>query len=585
MEDLLFNPTLAAELLLGFKLDTFQSCRLKTFWWTPYVIDSSGFSTGKTAINWVFAQLRALLLPGSRTLVYYQTFQVMKNTFWGYYNDCTHPMYMAQVGQLSKTGEDAAHGKDTKKEPACYKAFFRNGSEIWHPAPGFKDASRTQASQRTNTLIVDEFTKAETMAKNASGIDDQLLGRVTQRSFNKLHPIWCNHMLFTGTAENKDHPSYARLKSFEKAIKRGSPNHAVVSFSFKDFSDAKMDTGETFKDAFRVDETIQEMKRKFTRTKYLQEVLGKWTRDGTGLYGDGVYQTCEQMWKMNHCKYLTHRHQDENKNAHYFLGVDSAPAQSNTADDGSLLILRAVKKPETEGKTYMDFDLSTVWAMRVRGATTRQWSGLIHKLHLVWRFDKICLDHGAGGGGGFIANDLSKDRQLIDGKDEYCMPIITPYNQVVVDGEFCLVMFSHGDKMIQQVWPDVSRGYDLLKDYAHQALHTAMYHSQLALPERRSEHVSLQKFSDEVTEIHSLLSEELPKQLSTVTIQTTDDGATRLLTAQGARRFLTKGRDDFVSALIHTITGFRVWCFMAEAFESDSDEDELCCGASAVISD
>lgn len=63
LEACIADPVFAVWLLFGVELDVFQAVRLRYMWWVPELIDDSGISTGKTEILWVWAQLRAILLP------------------------------------------------------------------------------------------------------------------------------------------------------------------------------------------------------------------------------------------------------------------------------------------------------------------------------------------------------------------------------------------------------------------------------------------------------------------------------------------------------------------------------------------
>src|SRR5690348_9302758 len=63
MEDFLCDPVLAAKVILGLDLDAFQRCRLRYMWWIPELIDCSGFSSGKTIVDWAYIQLRCILIP------------------------------------------------------------------------------------------------------------------------------------------------------------------------------------------------------------------------------------------------------------------------------------------------------------------------------------------------------------------------------------------------------------------------------------------------------------------------------------------------------------------------------------------
>lgn len=53
IERFYFDPVMAAHVIMGARLDTFQKARLRFFWFTPETIDSSGVGTGKTIVDFV----------------------------------------------------------------------------------------------------------------------------------------------------------------------------------------------------------------------------------------------------------------------------------------------------------------------------------------------------------------------------------------------------------------------------------------------------------------------------------------------------------------------------------------------------
>ena len=97
------------------------------------------------------------------------------------------------------------------------------------------------------------------------------------------------------------------------------------------------------------------------------------------------------------------------KHHFYFLGVDPAPAMEKSADDGALGMGRArprrsvmvptkdggmEARPEGEVLTSspVDWIFEYVWAYRLRGASAREWSGLIHAKHQQFGLTRITLD-------------------------------------------------------------------------------------------------------------------------------------------------------------------------------------------------
>src|SRR6266403_18731 len=53
IDDMVCKPDFMASFMLGLRLDAFQTARLKIFWFTPRVMDSSGFSSAKSIGLWI----------------------------------------------------------------------------------------------------------------------------------------------------------------------------------------------------------------------------------------------------------------------------------------------------------------------------------------------------------------------------------------------------------------------------------------------------------------------------------------------------------------------------------------------------
>lgn len=234
----MYDPVMGTYVFYRRRLDAFQMVRMRRYWFVPDVEDSSGFSSGKTAVGFMWVNLRAMLIPGQICMVLYPTFQQGKNNFWNYYNTFGHALFRAQLGKVDYLGDDA--GKASAKEPACWKQHFKNGSEVWMPAPNFLQEATTLAGVRTNTQFIDEYNKILATEGGEVGLKKQVLGRNTRPSFNKNHPVWCNHVVKASTAEVSDHPAYpTHLKQVEM-VQRGSPDFDYVSWNYKDWSNLPM---------------------------------------------------------------------------------------------------------------------------------------------------------------------------------------------------------------------------------------------------------------------------------------------------------------------------------------------------------
>lgn len=605
MEDFIHDPVMGAKVILGYNLDVFQRVRLKLYWWSPYLIDSSGISSGKTIVDWVYLVLRCVLIPDHVSLFYNQTFQAMKDNFWPLFAKCNNPIYQAQVGQFTMDGEENRRdARDTAKEPSCYKVFFKNKSIIMCPAPGFLQKSKGQAGRRTNDLLVDEWTKAEAMAKDGSGIDDQLIARATRECFNQNHPFWCNHITFTASAEDSIHPAYRRIRSFKREIKLGNPNSVLCSWSYKDWSDFEFSKSVTFKDKFRPESQIRFKKQQSLAQQFKKEVLGIWSEQGRGWYTPEMIGNGEELGRQRKTKVALSRHDDQKvnnapKNALYFLGVDPAPAQDSTNDDGAVMVARAIKmvrpgeeqtKRDDDDAYWLEqcqpseFQFDLVYAKRVRGYSMRQWSGLVHNLHQRFNFSNICVDAGPGGGGGFLKVELSRRAQLIENAERDCNPILTVSDSSSLMGQYILTMFSPKDKDVADLWPDASRGHDLLVDISHTDLANALQHSMIGFLSDEYDPNEARGWSEEKQWAFKILTggrtdRSICEQLKLVTVRTKEDGQTLALSRSNARLFTTYGKkDDFVSALIMCWISFLVWLKRGQSFGEDDDDDSAMCG-------
>lgn len=290
-EDFLCDPVLATWVIFGVQLDAFQAARLRYYWWIQNVIDSSGVSSGKTIVVWLFVNLRSILLPEQEAAVYYPTFETGKMSFWDYYLKLMRaPIFRAQVGRAAalEPGEEE-DGDGTVHGAACYKCFYRNGGKVLMPAPSFVKDAVTQASLRVNTMVIEEWTHIDAMS---DGINKQLIDRTTRESYNQNHPIWGNHVLYSAHAQTRMHPSHARYRSHQRKVAGGDPAYANISYSYKDYSSLPKESGKTFRQAHRIDATIQLKKATSGKSEWASQGLGLWGLSGTGWFTEEAIAQC-----------------------------------------------------------------------------------------------------------------------------------------------------------------------------------------------------------------------------------------------------------------------------------------------------
>lgn len=592
VEDFLIDPVMGAKVIMGIDLDAFQALRLRTYWWVPNVIDSSGFGTGKSFVFWIFMNLRCVIIGDQWCYAYYQTFEAGKQIFWPYYRQYRHPLFVAQLGRLDEEGESA--GKDNTRGPACYIQHFKNESLVAMPAPNWLQEAKGQAGLTFNVAGIDEWTKVETMAKKTNtravnaegqtvgGINQQILGRVRRRSFNQHHLLWGNHRLFMATAESTMHPSYARVRAFQSEINKGNPNYAMISFSFKDFSNLPAPGGKPFKEEVPNWQTITDMKVQLTKTHFLREGLGIWARETKGWYSEEAVERCIELGKQlgtqpeisrNTIQAITNRMLGNPVHLHYFMGVDPAPAQTQKADDGALAILKCQPRPDLGREVTSnpgDWQCEFVWAYRLRNKSARQWSGLIHQKHQQFTLSGICMD--PGGGGQWIMQELNKGRQLINGIETECVPICNLEDMTTGNSHLILTMYARKDAGIKFLWP-LLRGDDNLMEAMHVEFQQALEHGQVAfpLPFNDRPRVETEPWPEEQQWALKDL-DAAGHQLVDVQVATLENGMFALSQNQ-AKKFSATGKKDLAYACIYAYVRFLIWLKMGELeFNQDGSD-------------
>lgn len=590
VDDFLIDPVMGVRVIFGIKLDAFQAFALKMQWWYPWFLDYSGLGTGKSIRLFLGPVLRNVLVEDQVGCVCYQTLDAGHRVFWQYFTQFDQreaPHFVYNLGKQDRVGEIS--GKDNTKGAACYVQHFKNGGRILMPAPNWFQDAKSIAGDTFNWVVLDEWTKIETMTKKGEtigGIDKQVLGRVRRKSWNQYNRVWCNRRLFSATAEAPSHPGYKRFAVFQKKINAGDSNYAMFTSSFKDFSNLPSKNGRPFKEVQPDWEMIKGNKATWTKAHFLREALGVWARETKGWYSEEALNRCVELGAANGLEPECTRNAALGDNVFYFMGVDSAPAQQDKSDDGALAVLRARPKPGLNApptQNLGDWLLEWVWAYRVRGnmkrikrdeeqgalfaSTLRHWSGLIHTKHRHFHLNGLQLDPGAGGGGSFLVPELANTRQLVAGQETEVMPIVSQTDPLV-PGEFILRMFLRRD--MGELWP-ILKGDDNLIHAAHTAYQQLIEHGGVHWPMPFNERPSSVTEAWEVEKKWALKTlDEMRRQLLGVVVETQDDGAWRY-TQNGALRFsVPNGKKDLAYAGLMAFVRFLIWLKMGDMDEAGS---------------
>lgn len=562
--DFLIDPVLGVKVIFGVELDAFQRARLRTYWWIPEVMDSSGFSSAKTITFFLFCNLRAVLIPNQVIGAFYLSFEAGKQIFWPYYRSAIvgSRLFQAQLGGLDEQGDEV---KGTQKNPSCWIARFRNGNEIRMPAPDWMKDAKNQAGYRFNVGGIDEWTKVE--ATGTTGIDAQFLGRITAPSFNQHHPLWTNHTIFLATAEHRAHPGWRRYQAFRRRVDRGDPTCAILNFSYKDYSNRLAHTGKTFKEEYRMDGKIKSMREQLTPDHVQREMFGIWSDSTRGWYSQESVANAIERGRRAEVEVLNAKMEGP---AYFnFVGVDPAPALGERSDDGVIVAANAWIKPSVAlaaslrgeqafSEEPSDWNFAFRYAFRARKHSVRQWSGKIHSVNDRFCPEMICMDY--NGGGAHIGLELRSVKQLIEGSEVQRTPIASP-SDAFADARYVLCMFKRGDPCIEAKWPRLA-GDDLLNDAMHVAFQSAMEHSILLpvpwdeRPAGDREQLQREWPAEQVWSARML--SEGSAQLQSVVAATNEDGTWKT-TARGARVFSSTGKKDIAYAMIYAYVGFLCW--------------------------
>lgn len=391
---LLRDPVMSAKVLLGEDLDYFQKARLRYFWFVPEKVDSSGWGTGKTRVEWIYMMLRLILLPNQIGGVYYPNWDLGKQEFWdANFNRERPEIFYSQFVLQS--------GRYDKKDAGCWIRTLKNGSRLFLPAPGFLNDSKNQVSRSFTTLIVGEYTQSSTMGEGV----DELTGRVRGPCFNKNHPVWSHHYLLSAHAESPSHPSYKYYKASRdaeagKLTARESHRNIAISFCYLDWSEKFLH--------LRSDDTIMKSKRTLSRDEYRRRVLGIWSVGGKGWYHGS--QLVKILKEGLHPE-ISRKHGEDI----YVLGQDTAPGLNQKADECFFTVWRIREVNEDQDWTLDAEDsfwhISPVAGYMLTNVDGPQISGFMHWLDSVFGLSLIVMD--PGGGGAWVYKELKKPRQLI----------------------------------------------------------------------------------------------------------------------------------------------------------------------------
>lgn len=558
LEQFIRDPVMAAYVLMGAELDTFQRYRLRMLWWVPFTVDSSGVSTGKTFTLFVYLNLRCILLPDHVAGVYFPNWAVGQEEFWSYY-DRTMERSEIFLDQLEM--HNKVYGL---RGSSAWQMFYKSGSKLTMPAGSFFQDAQTQATRRFNTMAVDDWLRAEDMG---DGVSKQLVGRTTREAFNQAHPIWGNHVKFFGHAETPMHKGYVRVKAYQRAILDGSQHHGLFSFNYLDWTPE-------YAKRLEIKKIVEDDKRTMPEDQFRRQWLGIWSRDGATYYPEGVlWRNCRSSLSP-----VFRREYDSEVN---ILGFDSAPGQSFKADYCAAMIYRIIElgRLSTLAPTYthplsrIPYHCSFTFAHMMRNVSAAQASAFIHLLHRIFSFSYIVMD--PGGGGLWIYKDMRNKEQEINGARVPVVPLCTIEEPIQTDKQAIVVFFKRGPQLNTLHQQQYLTGDDGFLDASHRRYREGWEAGEFVYPmpiENRAP-AEVRAWSQSQLWAQRYLDLGL-KQLARVRQLTRADG-TADTTARGFARFQAPGKKDLAYAGLYAFTGAQLW-MRDHALGLDGDNEVAC---------
>ena len=542
IEQLLFDPVMAAEVLMGWHLDTFQRVRLRQYWYIPQLVDSSGVSSGKTAVNFVYVNLRCMLLPRHVAGVYLPNFQVGKDEFWQMFYDTMDRSAMFRSQLVTNRGV-----LGEKKSPGTWSMHYKNGSRLLLPAPGFMADSKYSASRNFNTLMIDEWLRALEMG---DGVEKQLVDRARRANWNKRHRIWGNHLKFLGHAETPSHKGHRRMIQYKRAIVDGSAWHGLISYCYKDWTPEMAEK-------HMQDEIIAERKRVLTRDQFRRQWLGLWSSDGDGYYPEVFLRRCCRM----DLKPQVARERPED---FYFFGFDTAPGKGVKSDYSAISVLRA-RQVATRGEATMEFGgaywhVAFVYSHAMRGRSAKQLTSWFYQLHHAFGFVRGCMD--PGGGGTWVYGEMQDPPPLvIEGKADTLevTPVCDRNDPLQMQKQSIVIWYKRGSELDTIIAPAYRTGDDGLLDASHRMYQEAWVGEQVLIPadiDSRPPAETAQWTPQEIAAGKGL--ERMRTEMQNIRVKVDKDG-TKLNSRKGFTMFESARKKDAAYTGLYAYMSFRVW--------------------------
>jgi len=452
IEDMLFDPVLAAKVLLDVDIPPHQELRLLTMWTNHFSMDDSGFSTGKSFTAAVCMALRSMLIPNRISGVLSGTFRQGKLIFsyfdkW-YRNSKIFRSTIKHQGGKPKI----THGQEV------HEIFFKGGSTCRVLPPNLLQDSQRLRSERWHDGYFDEWTTYG----NYKTLTSTMFGRVTAvgSGFDSC-PVRGNHIHCMSTPDYTYNPAYEVVEKIESQISSGQTGYARFTSNYRHVP-------MTRKWRKLVDlRTIRLMQDTNPRGVTASEIDGLWQDDSESYYSSKEIEISRMpTWADCIARYLP--------SDIYVAGFDVARGMTDAAkrqdgDDFSIVVIRI----PIDGIPY------PCYAKRYTGLNADQMSGIVHDTHLNFGLSVIVFD--PGGGGLFVRDVMLKQTQQIRGDVIAATPIVEFLDNSGVIGDPILHAFRRSSHFIKQIWGTMASD-SVLVNRLHAVMKSSIESGEILLP-------------------------------------------------------------------------------------------------------
>jgi len=435
VEDMIFNPSLAAKVILDIEMPPHQELRLLMMWTHQMTIDDSGFSTGKSFTGAMKIALTSVLFKDYTSGVLSKTFRQGKLIFdmierWSNANKLFRNTIAKQFNNKPKILHDNE----------VYRILWRGGSELRVLPPGFLKDSENLRSERWNAAYCDEWN---TYGKYES-LTSIIYGRATRANPYLDCPVRGNKIHLFSTPKYKHHESYHLVEAIEKDIANGNADYARFTCNYRHVPRTKKWLRKGLVD-YR---TIRLMQITNPPGVSGSEIDGIWQKDSLSFYSSYYIDQAKNYWESHKTDFpiLTERlHENDIYICAFDMARGSQNAKSMKGDDFAFVVYR---QPAGADWAYPCF------AFRRNGVKASQAAAMLQKYHIAFGFTFLGYD--PQGGGMFVYDELVKPVQKIDGIDQAVVPLIDMEDKTGLMGDRIVIPLRRSSGAIKVYWQSMS---------------------------------------------------------------------------------------------------------------------------------